>query len=504
MRTILSFCCWMLIVATWMSASPAPHHAQNGDPFDALPDCGFTADAPTDNLELGAVIYNFETGAGCAENLDTLFPVASVPKLFVAGAYLEWVMQGYANYSTTIPFDERYFMGGGSDCLTERDLGTNISMGRLSELMIACSDNAATAMLIDAIGPGRVQSYIDDLGIEGIGPVRPYADVDRMKLALLDERWSDVPAAMAARYWRRYGSAGLVPDYFPAVPAMSREQRRQANADYFATYDANTATPRALARYMVRLRQDLQFGDSVASNTARALINTMMLTQRQFSTQAMPGTVYTGAKNGYDMGLRAEVNLLFTSLADHNRVPSAMAILFARQPDLSAPDVQPPTFRASGIINDYFAELSPRIAAMLYPQRVEPPLLSSSLKVASVTFERSEVIDSCWTGYSQSGFDPARLRDVETCLNGVTDRVSYNLGDRLAFGLILRGLNQEDMRMTFVYTAPDGTRFSYQTEAFFQEDTGVNWFHPLNQVGTWTIDIYLNLERVWSYLVNVG
>ncbi|MCA9915665.1 MAG: hypothetical protein KC496_20060, partial [Anaerolineae bacterium] len=59
--------------------------------LDSLPDCGFTARSGIPNMNVGAVVINFETGVGCVENLDRTFQIASVPKLFIAGAFYEWM-----------------------------------------------------------------------------------------------------------------------------------------------------------------------------------------------------------------------------------------------------------------------------------------------------------------------------------------------------------------------------------------------------------------------------
>jgi hypothetical protein len=69
-------------------------------------------------------------------------------------------------------------------------------------------------------------------------------------------------------------------------------------------------------------------------------------------------------------------------------------------------------------------------------------------------------------------------------------------------GLVLRGVNREELRLTFVYTLPDGSQRSYQVESFYQNQVGFNWFHPVDQAGEWTLDVYINLQhaatrRVW-------
>jgi len=126
-----------------------PVHAQTPPStavLDALPPCGYTAAAPDGNILVGAVVYNLQTGTGCAENLDTLFPVASVPKVFVAAAFFQTVLEtdGLINFQTPITFSDRYWMSGRNSCLDVRALNAQVAAGKLSDMMIACGDNAAT------------------------------------------------------------------------------------------------------------------------------------------------------------------------------------------------------------------------------------------------------------------------------------------------------------------------------------------------------------------------
>lgn len=74
----LSF--WALIVWPVQAQIPA---------LSALPDCGLAGRVDEDDLRVGAVVLNLENGLGCVDSLDERFQVASVMKLFVAGAYLE-------------------------------------------------------------------------------------------------------------------------------------------------------------------------------------------------------------------------------------------------------------------------------------------------------------------------------------------------------------------------------------------------------------------------------
>lgn len=489
----------LLLILPLLLLALLPLQADETDPLHSLPDCGFAAQGThISGLEVGVVLLDLESGAGCVENLDMVFPVASVPKLFIAGAYLEWVAQGQASLDTQVVFSERYYMAGRNDCLTESEIGNSYRLSELNELMISCSDNAATWMLYDAIGGGRVQQYIDGLGIAGIGPVIPYSEVDRLKLTFLDERWAEVPRAMASRFYRARRTAGLVPQYFEFIPAYSGGQIRRANEQYFATYDYNTATPRAIAEYLLLLREHLLSGTEVQARTARLLLNAMLLTQRLHTAQALPGTVYLGAKNGNDTGLTAEVSFGLRSL--ENLLPDSLVIVFTRQTDgLTGSGVQRPGDR-NGPLDRYLRALSPQISALLFPQGPER-IEESELTLAF--YNHFDDMGGCWWPYRVANFSASQVPTLEACWRNLLP-ARLQAGQRAGLGLVLRGVPNSSLRMTIIFSAPDGTRYSYQTARFFQPDAAFYWYHPLDQAGVWIITVYRNLAPIWQQAMPVG
>jgi hypothetical protein len=461
-----------------VSDGQSPNHD-----LDNLPDCAFEQ---ISGLEVGAVIYNFETGTGCVQNLDQVFPVASVSKIFVSGAYYQAVAQNRVSPSQSITFNENYYMAGDEDCLTADDLGREVSLRELSTIMITCSDNAATWMLMDALGWGTVQAYITSLGISGIGEVLPYAFVDQYKLISIDPIWEDVPTAMSSRYWRSRMTTGLG-DYIRQTPRYERDQIRAANRYYFENYDYNTATPRAIAEYFFKLRDDYRSSFGMNWDIANSVLGEMLNTQRQYTTQHFPGTVHIGAKNGYDSGLVAEVNFSLSSVVGYNREPHTLALIFLYQPN---------GLMGRGSLNQYLWDLSPRVSQILFPEYQEPTLAVNWM-INAVRFGTPDAIDNCWYPYRDSGLNPSMVRDFDLCLGRIPQQEVFANGQEMATGLVLRGMGYQDIRLTFIYIAPDGTRRSYQTRAPIQNDAGLNWFHPVNQTGTWELEIYLNLELVY-------
>ncbi|MEO0560883.1 MAG: serine hydrolase [Chloroflexota bacterium] len=470
--------------------------------LDDLPPCNFTDAAPDDDIVVGAVIYNFVTGGGCAERLDEAFPVASVPKLFVAGAMFDWILENDAiDFNTELTFSDRYWMGGRGDCLDGALLNQRVTLATLGDEMIACSDNAATWMLMDAMGWDRVNDYAQSLGIEGIGEIIPYSEVDRQKLIFLDDRWNNVPVAMASRYYRSDMSTGLN-TYFDETPSYSADERTLGNELYFENTTFNTLTPRAMAEYFAYLRA-LSPLDTDEGQVARWVFNTMLLTDRQFSAQALPGTVSVGSKNGWDTGMRAEVSVTFDALPGEVRVPTGMVIVFARQTDFESPGLQRPTRSDDGALNRYLVALAPTISETLFPNYI-PLDVVNSRQVAATVVNPKLIMDSCWNPYANNGFRFDGRGTLQGCwLNQPNSRVAP--GDDLGVGVVLQNLNEDDVRMTFIFTDPNGVARSYQTERFFQNSAAIYYWHPVgpDAIGTWTVEAFLNRQPILRRQVEV-
>ncbi|MCB9461375.1 MAG: serine hydrolase [Anaerolineaceae bacterium] len=470
--------------------------------LDGLPDCGFTATTNIPGTTVGAVVYNFDTGFGCVENLDRTFQVASVLKLFIAGAFYEWMLEGRISPTTPITFTDTYWMGGRTACLQEVDLGRSFSARELVELMIYCSDNASTWMITDYLGASRVQEYIDSLSIDGIGPVLPYADVDRIKLTHIDPTWANVPRGLSSRFWRRRWTNGLIPQYFAAAPDYTREQLIEADQNYLDTAITNTATPRAIAEYMLKLRDDRANASGNEALVASLVFNAMLKNQRENTAQAFPGTLLIGAKNGFDTGVTAEVNVVFDDVRGF--LPSAMFIIFTQQEDLSVPYVQRPG-AYFGVLNTYLRNLSPHLVELLFGEDVSViPPVTPSPNVRMVRYQSEELLNPCWRPYRLSGYDAAAVPALQSCLNGVFSWDVAPLDESLGVMTVFGNLTGAENRIVLVFTAPNGTPYSYQTEADFVRQAAVYWLHPINQAGQWTLDIYLNLQRIHSETFMAG
>jgi beta-lactamase class A len=486
---------WILVL---LAHCLPPQATLAQDVFQTLEPCRFNAYAERDDLIIGAVVLNWETGTGCTQNLNSTFPVASVGKLFIADVLYQRVYDGFADFETELTFTSDYLMNGQDDCLGESRLGEKVTLAYLGNIMISCSDNPATWMLMDYLGWDTVNAYVQSLGIGGIGEIIPYSEVDRLKLSLLDPSWLDVPRHLSSQFYRQRSSREAVSAYFSPVPRYSGDDYRRANALYLETFTYNTATPHALALYMQKLRDDLLTGDDRARTVASWIFNTMLLTQRVFSTQYMPADVYVGSKNGFDLGYRAEVNITTRDL--QTALPETLSIIIVRHRDIDIPDLQPFRFR-NVPTTDLLLTLAPHLANMLYPNAsfAVPPVTVRDDRVRRVVLNTDPVLYPCFENYLQYDY----LDGLQRCWATIpsVDRTTGNV--LFGVGIVLRNL-PEAAHMTLVYVLPDGTVRTYQMHRFGRVNTAEAWFEDVSIPGLWRIDVYFDLQPIYTQSLFVG
>lgn len=497
--TFYALLCFSLVMGLYPYCHPSKVvSAQTTDLFTALEACRFNAYTTRDDLIIGAVIYNWETGAGCTQNLNTVFPIASVGKLFVLDVLYQRISQGLATFDDQITFTPNYWMNDDDGCLQASQLNQPLTLGYLGNMMIQCSDNVATWILMDYLGWDTVNNYVRSLGIPDLGEVIPYSRVDQLKLMALDPRWEAVPTHLASQFYRSRRPEGLVPTYFDRMPRYSREEFKQANATYLSTYSYNVASPYAMALYMERLRQQLLGSDATASSVARWLFNTMLLTQRMFSTQYLPGDVYVGSKNGFDTGYRAEVNI---TVRDLNQVlPETLDLVFVRHRDVTIEELNP--FRFQNVpTTDLLLAIGPKVADLLYPQAsTAAPALVSDSRIRRLALNEDSILYPCYENFLVYDYTDG----LNECWAKIPQADRYDGEERVGFGIIFRNLNFADVRLGLIYTLPDGTRRAYQMQDFFKDSTALAWFEDVREEGLWHLDVYYNLQPVFSQAFFIG
>jgi beta-lactamase class A len=122
---------------------------------------------------LGFNGVHLERGEAVGLREGELFPTASVIKIALCCAVLDFVARGQASLEERLhlPPAGRRVTGGG--ILKQLEIEA-VSLRDAIELTITLSDNVATNVLIDRIGIDEVNAYLDGLGLEQtrlLGPV---------------------------------------------------------------------------------------------------------------------------------------------------------------------------------------------------------------------------------------------------------------------------------------------------------------------------------------------
>ena len=141
---------------------------------------------------------------------DEPFESASTIKIFVLGCLYDQAEQGKASLDEVLTYEDRHFVDG-SGMIRSLGPGAKLRAGDVATLMIICSDNIATNMLIDYLGLDTINAFIRSIGCgattlhrrlasdnwgEPLGTITPW-DMGRF-FALLARGELVSPAASAA------------------------------------------------------------------------------------------------------------------------------------------------------------------------------------------------------------------------------------------------------------------------------------------------------------------
>ncbi|WMX48280.1 serine hydrolase [Streptomyces roseicoloratus] len=147
----------------------------------------------------GAVhVWDLDTGAEFGHAADTQVVLASVFKIPIALEYARQAAEGEIDPARRHTVTAAYRAGGsGTDgCAYDVEM----SARDLAFMMMTISDNAATDLLLDVVGPDRVRATLDELGFPdfGFSSCAALDDDIRQELGLdpgrsLDDQLSGVP-----------------------------------------------------------------------------------------------------------------------------------------------------------------------------------------------------------------------------------------------------------------------------------------------------------------------
>lgn len=188
---------------------------------------------------VGVHAVHLPSGRELSLNEDEPFPMASVYKVPIALAVLDRVDRGEVALDEALPVSRDDLRRGLGEALTARFVeGMTVTVAEALERMVAGSENTPTDLLLRRIGgPAAVQARLSALGVSGLR-------VDRAELALFADGSGIAGLPADGRC-----SPGCVEALLAKVPAASRE----AALRRFQSDPRDTASPRALARLLVRL-----------------------------------------------------------------------------------------------------------------------------------------------------------------------------------------------------------------------------------------------------------
>ena len=94
---------------------------------------------------------------------DEPFESASTIKIFVLGCLYDQAEQGKARLDEVLTYEEKHFVDG-SGMIRSLGPGARLRAADVATLMIICSDNIATNMLIDYLGLDTINTFIRSIG----------------------------------------------------------------------------------------------------------------------------------------------------------------------------------------------------------------------------------------------------------------------------------------------------------------------------------------------------
>lgn len=130
------------------------------------------------NGVIGVAAEHTTTGALLAVNDDVLFPMASTVKVPIAIAALAKIARGEGSLSTMLTVEPREMNPTGPVGDEFLHPGVALSVANLLQPMITRSDNTATDIVLRFVGgQSAVRSYLGELGVKEIDPVRTVREI---------------------------------------------------------------------------------------------------------------------------------------------------------------------------------------------------------------------------------------------------------------------------------------------------------------------------------------
>jgi beta-lactamase class A len=244
-----------------------------------------------DHVELGVAVHHIESGEETLINGDTVFPTASVFKVPVMVEVFKQARAGRFDLDDRLELKTRYKTLTTGVLLHLQD-GLQPTIRDLVMLMTIVSDNTATTMLMELVGPENVTTTMHDLELPSI---RVNMTVHEMFLHVFG-----------------------VPDRIDITLEELRERACKVQMDYSSrTFSRGTDNAVSSAADMTRLMTTI-FKGKIVDRTACDEILTI-LSHQQYNTRVpryLPWyTVYH--KTGTMRGLRNDSGIIYCNENSH-------------------------------------------------------------------------------------------------------------------------------------------------------------------------------------------
>ncbi|MEU8957677.1 serine hydrolase [Streptomyces sp. NPDC048518] len=225
---------------------------------------------------------DLDSGAEFGHGADRRVVLASVFKIPIALEYACQVAAGELDAASRHTVTAAYRSGGSATDGCRHDVG--MSARDLAFLMMTISDNAATDLLLDVVGPGRVRATLDRLGHKdfGVSSCRALDDDIRRELGLDPGRPLDDQLS------------GVSPDRLMALGVNDPDR-------------SPAGTPREVTALLAALWHDTA-GPAEACAQVRALMRQQVWQHRLAS--GFPDDVRTAGKTGTDFAVRNEAGVV--------------------------------------------------------------------------------------------------------------------------------------------------------------------------------------------------
>ncbi len=167
-------------------------------------------------------------------NTDLSLPLASIFKLYVLDAVSDAIKAGTVSWDDQLTVTEKGKAVGSS---MELPVGAQISVRTAAEKMIATSDNMATDMLIEKVGPQAVDDALVNTGHHDPAAMTPFPTMYELFTIAwgrpdMREQWKHATPEVRAEMLQRANSATYQPDPFLAhVPASEAGAEWYGNAE---------------------------------------------------------------------------------------------------------------------------------------------------------------------------------------------------------------------------------------------------------------------------------